>query len=84
MTLRTAEQLRAARAILKLKQSELAEISGVSTASIRRLEREEGLLGMQVATLEKLQEAFESRGVRFIGDKEASLEGGPGVRLTKG
>ncbi|MEM9618059.1 MAG: helix-turn-helix transcriptional regulator [Pseudomonadota bacterium] len=83
MTLRTAEQLRAARALLKLKQSEVAELSDVSEATVRRLENERGTLGIQVTTLDKLQRAFEKAGVRFIGEAEASLDGGPGVRLEK-
>ena len=68
---------------MKMIQAEVAEISGVSEQTIIRLEKGEGLIRGQVGTVEKLQEAFESRGVRFIGDKEASLEGGPGVRLTR-
>ena len=34
----TREQLRAARAMLKIEQSELAELSGVSVETIKRLE----------------------------------------------
>lgn len=83
MSLKTKEQLRAARALLDLKQSEVAEMSGVSEQSIIRLEKGIGALGIQMATLDKLQTAFEKAGVRFIGDKEASLDGGPGVRLEK-
>lgn len=83
MSLKTKEQLRAARALLDLKQSEVAEMSGVSEQSIIRLEKGTGALGIQMATLDKLQTAFEKAGVRFIGDKEASPDGGPGVRLEK-
>ena len=84
MSLKTIEQLRAARALLGLKQIDVAELSGISEPTVTRLENGEGPIRGQGATIEKLQKAFESRGVRFIGDKEASLEGGPGVRLTKG
>ena len=83
MTLKTREQLRAARALLDLKQSEVADLSGVSKQSIARLEKGSGPLGIQMATLDKLQRAFEKAGIRFIGDREASLDGGPGVRLEE-
>ena len=69
--------------MLQLKQSEVAKLSGVSVATVRRLENERGSLGIQVATLDKLQRAFEKAGIRFIGDREASLDGGPGVRLEE-
>ena len=83
MALKTAEQLRAARALLDLKQSDVAEMSGVSKQSVARLENETGPLGIQMATLDKLQTAFRKAGVRFIGDGEASPDGGPGVRLEE-
>lgn len=69
--------------MLKLKQAEVAEMSGVSEPTVRRLENEEGALGVQANTRDKLQMAFEDAGVRFIGDREASINGGPGVRLEK-
>ena len=83
MSLKTKEQLRAARALLDLKQSEVAEMSGVSEQSIIRLEKGTGPLGIQMATLDKLQTAFRKAGIRFIGDGEASPGGGPGVRLEE-
>jgi len=82
ITLRTAEQLRAARALLKLKQSEVAELTGVSEPTIRRLENGSGPLGVHSSTLDKLQQGLEKAGVQFISEDEASLDGGPGVRLT--
>ena len=84
MSLKTVEQLRAARALLGMIQLDVAKMAGISEPTVTRLESGEGPIRGQGATIEKLQKAFESRGVRFIGDKEASLEGGPGVRLTKG
>lgn len=69
--------------MLDLKQSDVAKMSGVSEPSIVRLEKGSGPLGIQMATLDKLQRAFEKAGVRFIGEAEASLDGGPGARLAK-
>ena len=77
MTLTTASQMRGARATLGWKQSELAERSGVSLPSVKRLESLEGKLGAHDATIGKLRDALESAGVEFIPENG----GGPGVRL---
>jgi transcriptional regulator with XRE-family HTH domain len=47
----TGEQLRAARAMLKVEQGELSELSGVSVETIKRLERMDGLLAANTKTL---------------------------------
>ena len=59
----TGEQLRAARAMLKMEQGELAELSGVSIETIKRLERLDGLLNAQAMTLHSLQKSLEGEGV---------------------
>jgi len=61
-----------------LTQAELAEKSGVSLPTIKRLELGRGLLPVRLATLLKLQRALESAGVEFIA---AGSDGGPGLRL---
>jgi len=61
-----------------LTQAELAEKSGVSLPTIKRLELGRGLLPVRLATLLKLQRALESAGVEFIA---AGGDGGPGLRL---
>jgi len=78
MSLTDAEQLRAARSMTGLTQAELAEKSGVSLPTIKRLELGRGLLPVRLATLLKLQRALESAGVEFIA---AGSDGGPGLRL---
>ena len=79
MGLKTAEQLRAARAILRITQSDLAEMSGVSAPTIKRLEGMDGQLRIQMGTLQKLQDALEDAGIEFIPENG----GGSGVRLKK-
>ena len=79
MGLKTAEQLRAARAILRITQSDLAEMSGVSAPTIKRLEAMDGQLGIQMGTLQKLQDALEDAGIEFIPENG----GGSGVRLRE-
>src|SRR5882724_6715380 len=78
MSLTDAEQLRAARSMLGLTQSELAEQSGVSLPTIKRLELGQGLLPVRLAMLLKLQRALETAGVEFIAAGNGS---GPGLRL---
>lgn len=74
----SSAQLRAARALLRLDQSDLAKSSGVSVETIKRLEKMEGpLLAATGTTLAKLQSALTEAGVIFIDPNGI----GPGVRL---
>jgi predicted transcriptional regulator len=70
-------QLRAARALLGISSQDLADLSGVGWATIRRLETADGVPSSRDATLIKLKETLEAEGVEFIGDPIKS----PGVRL---
>lgn len=77
----TAEQLRAARALRRWDQAVLAERSGVSVETIKRLEKMDGrLTTTRVATLDALRTALEAAGVIFVAENGE----GPGVRLKKG
>jgi transcriptional regulator with XRE-family HTH domain len=58
------EQCRAARALLDLKQSELAEASGITEKTVVDFER--GQRESKGQTLLKLHAAFGERGVKFI------------------
>mgnify|MGYP000327161693 FL=1 len=75
----TGEQLRAARAMLKLEQGELAELSSVSIETIKRLERMEGPISANSMTLNGLQKALETEGAVFLPENG----GLPGVRLRR-
>jgi len=76
----TAEQLRAARALLRWSQSKAAEHAAISLETVKRLERMEGpLTRVHVETIQALQRALETAGVEFIDENG----GGPGVRLKK-
>lgn len=76
----SSEQVRAARALLRWEQKHLAEASGISLPSIKRLESQPGALGAHEKTLDALISAFEMAGVTFLADGETA-SGGPGVRL---
>lgn len=75
----TSEQIRAARALLRWEQRHLAEASGVSLPSVKRLETQPGPLAAQPLTIAALQCALEKAGVVFVPENGE----GPGVRLKK-
>lgn len=65
----TAEQLRAARAMLRLEQRDVAERAGVSVETVKRLEGMTGpLRTTRVATVEAIRLALERAGVEFRDD----------------
>ncbi len=72
----TSAQIRAARGLLDWSRKDLAEHSGVSFASMIRLESFEGVPSSNIRTLEAIKKAFEEAGIEFIGSPEA----GAGVR----
>jgi transcriptional regulator with XRE-family HTH domain len=73
-----ANHLRAARALLNWDQQTLADRSGLSIGTIRRIERD---LDVRSMTTHKLTDAFIQAGlVLYFDDRR----GGIGVRLMKG
>ena len=72
----TSEQLRAARAMVRMEQTRLAERSGVSVETIKRLEARQGKLNAKSETVDRLRYALESEGVAFSSDPDH-----PGVYL---
>jgi len=70
-------QVKAARALLDWSQDQLAAASGISGATIGRLEAEDGDLGGRPETGEKIRAALEKAGIEF------SNGGEPGVKLKK-
>lgn len=70
------DQLRAARALLGLSQSEIAEAAGVSTMTIKRAEGS-AKPPASAEAMTAIRKALESRGVLFL----PSNGQGPGVRL---
>ena len=69
----TGRHIAAARALLGLTQTELAEVSSVNSATILRFEN--GQNEPRPATVAMLQRALEDRGIEF------SNGGEPGVKL---
>jgi transcriptional regulator with XRE-family HTH domain len=71
----TIRQMKAARALLGWSQGDLAQASGVSHPTVKRLEADQGELGGRMETGQKLRKALEAAGVEFTNGDE------PGVKL---
>ena len=72
-----SEQIRAARQLVKITAEDLARLSGVGVATIRRFELMSGVPSGNARSIEAIQKALEVAGVEFIG----SPNDRPGVRL---
>jgi hypothetical protein len=71
----SSEMIRAARALLRWDQKQLAEASSVSLATVKRLEAKPGIVYANAPTIFALVHALEAAGIEFKnGDR-------PGVRL---
>ncbi|WFU71988.1 MULTISPECIES: transcriptional regulator [unclassified Bradyrhizobium] len=77
----TAAQLRAARALLRIDQRELAQLCSLSLPTIQRMEASEGVIRGNVDSLVKLVEGLSVAGIELIAEGAASSSGGRGVRL---
>ena len=64
----TPEQIKAARALLRMEQDELAKRAGVSVTTIRRLEAADREYAVAEETAEGVQNALQEAGVEFIHD----------------
>ncbi|MFO3797297.1 MAG: XRE family transcriptional regulator [Anaerolineales bacterium] len=76
----TAEQLRAARALIKMEQRVLSERSGVNVQTLKRYEGGTGPLSGNYQNVTALIAVLEQEGVTFLRTGETT-NGGPGVRL---
>jgi len=75
----TSEQVRAARMLLRWAQQDLARESGVSLATIKRLEAKPGPIEAHRPTISAMEGAFDRGGVELIPENG----GGMGVRLKR-
>jgi hypothetical protein len=75
----TSAQLRAARALVRWRAEDLARVSSVGVATIRRAELTDDETSMTAANDLAVRRALEEAGVEFVDENG----GGPGVRLRK-
>ena len=62
----TPDQIRAARALLRMDQEELARRANVSVVTVRRLEAPDGLSKVGAGTVDEIQRAMETAGAEFL------------------
>lgn len=74
----SGEQIRAARALARIDQADLAKRCGLSLETIKRLERIRGPVGANSRTIQALFEVFAAMGVAF----DNCEDGGMGVCLA--
>src|SRR5258705_5097702 len=79
----TANQLRAARALLNIDQRQMADLADLSVPTIQRMEASDGVIRANVDSLMKLVSALENAGIELINPGVASPAGGRGVRLRE-
>ena len=79
----TANQLRAARALLNIDQRQMAELADLSVPTIQRMEASDGVVRGNVDSLMKLVAALDGAGIELINPGVASTTGGRGVRLRE-
>ena len=79
----TANQLRAARALLNIDQRQTANLADLSVPTIQRMEASDGVVRGNVDSLMKLVSALENAGIELINPGVASTDGGRGVRLRE-
>jgi transcriptional regulator with XRE-family HTH domain len=79
----TANQLRAARALLNIDQRQTADLADLSVPTIQRMEASDGVVRGNVDSLMKLISALEHAGIELINPGVASSAGGRGVRLRE-
>jgi transcriptional regulator with XRE-family HTH domain len=64
----SAEQIKAARALIGWSAAELAKRSGVGATTLRRYEMLGGVPHANLSVLIKLKTALENEGIEFTGD----------------
>jgi DNA-binding XRE family transcriptional regulator len=69
----TSEMVRAARALLRWGQEDLAREAGVSLATIKRLEKEPGPIRGALATADAIQTVFAAACIEFSFDRGESV-----------
>jgi transcriptional regulator with XRE-family HTH domain len=79
----TANQLRAARALLNIDQRQMADLADLSVPTIQRMEASDGVIRANVDSLMKLVSALENAGIELLNPGIPSAAGGRGVRLRE-
>ncbi len=77
MQLISGAQVRAARALLRMEQVQLAAAAGISANTVRKIEAADDVPNVRVGTIRALQAVLEAAGIIFVNSDE------PGVRMRR-
>src|SRR5262245_4573219 len=84
MEIVTGEQVRAARALLRMQATAFAAAADIGIATLKRLEMTRGPIeAAERETIQRVVSACRKLGVIFIGAGMDSDTGGPGVRFIR-
>ena len=76
----TGNQLKAARALIGMEQTDVAREAGISINTVRNMEAKGAeIVSVRLNTLHKVQAALEAAGIEFIPENGS----GAGVRIRK-
>lgn len=78
----TGEQLRAARAMLRLEQTQLALEAEISVETLKRFEAATGEIKGRHDNIQNVHDALVARGIEFIDGKSDDRMGGMGVKFA--
>lgn len=70
MFLITSEQIRACRAILRWTVDDLAEKTGISISTLKRIEKYEGYPSCRIENMERLRSVFEQTNIVHLPDSK--------------
>jgi transcriptional regulator with XRE-family HTH domain len=76
--MRYSGQIRAARALLGMRQDQLAKAAKIGLATLQRIEQSDGLVQANFSTVLKIQTALERAGIQFTDE-----DGYVGARVEK-
>jgi predicted transcriptional regulator len=76
--MRYSGQIRAARALLGMRQDQLAKAAKIGLATLQRIEQTDGLVQANFSTVLKIQGALEKAGIEFTDEADFV-----GVRVNK-
>lgn len=78
----TGEQIKAARAMLRLTQRQFAEMVHITPSLLRRLEGIRGPIVTSPAVLKVMKESLSAAGIELINPSHYGGVGGAGIRLA--
>ena len=78
----TGEQIKGARAMLRLDQKQFAALTHITVGAVKRMERTRGPITLAAGMRETMLAALEAAGLELIDAGHYEATGGPGIRFA--